>query len=183
MRRTILILAVLAMVGCAVVNVYVTFPEEKIEKAAEQLLAPPSQSKPQSNLQRLIFTGIAYADDAVEVSRDIKTDSPAIRAAKQKMDTWREEIDTYKRDGFVGETNEFTVVVRDLPSNAEKATRVKKLVNDENQQRNIMIQELLKINNAPAGEITKFKKIFADVMKSYSPSGTWVQEEEWRIKE
>ncbi|MCX8082916.1 MAG: YdbL family protein [bacterium] len=175
------LLTVLVLAGCAVVNVYVTFPEEKIEKAAEELLAPPSTIKPQSHL--FIFTGTAYAQEVVEVRKDIKTDSPVIKTAKQKMNTWRDELDTYKKEGFVGETNDFTVVIRELPSDREKAQRIKKIVNDENQQRKIMMDELLKINNVPSGEVTKFKKIFADVMKKYSPSGTWIQEDEWRRKE
>lgn len=183
MKKGWILLSVLALAGCAIVNVYVTFPEEKIEKAAEELLAPPSQSKPQSNLFRFRFTDVAYAQEVVEVKKDIKTDSPVIKAAKQKMDTWREELDTYKKEGFVGETNEFTVVVRNIPSDPEKTKRIRKIVNDENQQRRIMMDELLKINNVPAGEITKFKRIFADVMKKYSPSGTWIQEEEWYRKE
>ncbi|MCM8829523.1 MAG: YdbL family protein [Candidatus Omnitrophica bacterium] len=183
MKKGWILLSVLALAGCAIVNVYVTFPEEKIEKAAEELLAPPSQIKPQSNLFRFIFTDAAYAQEVIEVKKDIKTDSPVIKAAKQKMDTWREELDTYKKEGFVGETNEFTVVVRDLPSDPERAKRVRKIVNDENQQRRIMMDELLKINNVPAGEIAKFKRIFADVMKKYSPSGTWIQAEEWYRKE
>lgn len=183
MRKIFILLTALAIAGCAVVNVYVTFPEEKIEKAAEQLLAPPSQSKPQSNLLRFITADTAYAQEVVEVRKDIKTDSSVIRAAKQKMDTWREELDNYKKEGFIGETNEFTVVVRNLPSDKEKAQRIKKIVNDENQQRKIMMDELLKINNVPSGEITKFKRIFADVMKKYSPPGTWIQAEEWYRKE
>lgn len=183
MKKIGVLMMLLAIAGCAIVNVYVTFPEEKIEKAAEELLAPPSQSKPQSMLQRFIFTSTAYAQEVVEVRKDIKTDSPVIKAAKQKMDTWREELDSYKKDGFIGETNEFTVVVRNLPSDTEKAKRIKKIVSDENQQRKIMMDELLKINNVAASEISKFKRIFADVMKKYSPSGTWIQDEEWHRKE
>lgn len=185
MKKISVVLAAFILAGCAVVNVYVTFPEEKIEKAAEELLAPPSRSIPQSNLfQNLFITGTAYAQEVVEVRKDINTDSPVIRAAKQKMDTWRDELDTYKKEGFVGETNEFTVVVRNLPSDKEKANRVKKIVNDENQQRKIMMEELIRINNVPRGEIPKFKRIFADVMKKYSPEGTWIQEDNgWSRKE
>lgn len=184
MKKAAVFLAVLLMAGCAVVNVYVTFPEEKIEKAAEELLAPPSQGKPQSSLHRFLFTGIASAEEVVEVRKDIKTDSPVIREAKQKMDSWRDELDTYKKEGFIGETDEFTVVIKEIPSDSEKAKRIKRIVSDENQQRKIMMDELIKINNVPAREIPKFKKIFADVMKKYSPSGTWIQSEEgWRRKE
>ncbi len=176
------LLSALFLAGCAVVNVYVTFPEEKIQQAAEDLLAPPSKSEPVSGLQRSIFTGTAYAQETVQVKTEIQTDSPVIRAAKQKMDSWREELDNFKKDGFVGETNNFSVVARSLPSDSTKAARVKKLVADENAQRKIMMDELIKINNVPPGEVEKFKRIFADTMKKYSPKGTWIQSEEWYRK-
>lgn len=177
-------LAVLCMAGCAVVNVYVTFPEEKIEKAAEDLLAPPSASAPVSSLPGFGFTRMAYAQESVEVKRDIKTDSPAIRAAKEKMNTWRGTLDNFKKDGFIGETNNFAVVVRNLPSDSSAARDVKKVVSDENRERKTMMDELLKINNVAPGEESKFKKIFADVMQKYSPKGTWVQSDtgQWSRK-
>ncbi|MBN1445656.1 MAG: DUF1318 domain-containing protein [Candidatus Omnitrophica bacterium] len=183
MRKiSLVLLSALFLAGCAVVNVYVTFPEEKIQEAAEDLLAPPAKSEPVSSLKKSIFTGTAYAQEAVDVRKEIKTDSPVIRAAKQKMDGWREELDNFKKDGFVGETNDFSVVVRSLPSDSAAASRVKKLVSDENAQRKTMMDELLKINNVPPGEMEKFKRIFADTMKKYSPKGTWVQSEDWYRK-
>ena len=183
MKSTMLvILAAAFLAGCAVVNVYVTFPEEKIQKAAEDLLAPPSQGAPVSRLKGILFAVPAYAQEAVEVKKDIQTDSPVIREAKQKMDGWREELDSFKKEGCIGETNAFSVVVRSLPSDSTKAARVKKLVTDENAQRKIMMDELVRINNVAPGEVEKFKRIFADTMKKYSPAGTWIQAEEWYRK-
>jgi len=181
-KISLVLLSILFLAGCAVVNVYVTFPEEKIQQAAEDLLAPPPKSEPVSSLLKSIFTGTAYAQEAVQVKKDIQTDSPVIRAAKQKMDSWREELDNFKKEGFVGETNDFSVVVRSLPSDSAAASRVKKLVADENAQRKIMMDDLLKINNVPPGETEKFKRIFADTMKKYSPEGTWIQSDEWYRK-
>jgi uncharacterized protein YdbL (DUF1318 family) len=187
MRKTlgIVVLAVLFMVGCAVVNVYVTFPEEKIEKAAEDLLAPPDESAPVSILPKISFTRTAYAQEKVEVRRDIKTDSPAIKAAKEKMDTWRGKLDSFKKEGFVGETNDFRVVIKNLPSDSSLAGDVKEIVRDENKERMKMMDELIKINNVAPGEESKFKRIFAGVMQKYSPSGTWVESDtgQWSRKE
>jgi len=177
MKKTmgIVMLAVLCMAGCAVVNVYVTFPEEKIEKAAEDLLAPPSESAPVSSIPRFSFTKTAYAQETTEVRKDIRTDSSAIRAAKQKMDAWRGALDNFKKDGFIGEANDFAVVVRNAPSDSSTARDVRRIVSDENRERKAMMDELLKINNVAPGEEAKFKKIFADVMQRYSPAGTWIQ--------
>jgi len=180
----VVILAALFIVGCAVVNVYVTFPEEKIEKAAEDLLAPPSANGPVSMLQGFRFTRTAYAEDGVEVKKDIQTDSPAIRAAKQNMNAWRAALDSFKKDGFIGETNSFSVVVKNPPADSSAARDVKKIVSDENRERKAMMDELLKINSVAPGEEVKFKRIFADVMKKYSPKGTWIQSDtgEWSRK-
>jgi len=180
----IALLAAVFMVGCAVVNIYVTFPEEKIEKAAEDLLAPPSSTAPTSSLPRFSFTRTAYAQESVQVKKDIQTDSPAIRTAKQNMNGWRTALDGFKKDGFIGETNDFAVVVKNLPTDSSAARDVKKIVSDENRERKAMMDELLKINNVAPGQVTDFKRIFADVMQKYSPAGTWIQSEtgEWSKK-
>lgn len=165
---------IFGLIGCAVVNVYVTFPEEKVKKAAEDLLAPPTPSKtPQSFLDNL-FTKNLYANEVV-VTKDLKTDSPKISQAKEKMDSWRGKLDEFKKAGYIGETNDFKVVIREVPKDSETAKEVRKIVDDENIQREIMIKELLKINNAAPEEEKKFRKIFSEVAQKYSPVNTWIQ--------
>jgi len=169
--------------GCAVVNVYVTFPEEKIEKAADDLLAPPSESSPRSFLP-FLFARNLYAQDNVEVRKEIKTDSPVIRAAKAKMDSWWAKLDGFKKAGFVGERNDFVVELRDVPSDASQAREVRQIVANENRERKTMMDELLKINNVAPGEEEKFKHVFARVSQRNSPRGTWIQTEKgiWERK-
>ena len=173
--KFLLIFLVLYLAGCAVVNVYVTFPEEKVKKAAEELLAPttPSKTKPESFLDNL-FTKNLYAEEVV-VTKDLKTDSPKINEAKEKMNTWREKLDEFKKAGYIGETNDFKVVIKEIPKDSEIAKEVRKIVEDENRQREIMIKELLRINNAAPEEEKKFRKIFAEVAQKYSPVNTWIQ--------
>ncbi len=100
------------------------------------------------------------------------------------MNAWRGVLDNFKKEGFIGETNDFEIVVKNLPSDSSTARDVKKIVNDENRERKIMMDDLLKIDNVSPGQVAKFKKIFADVMQKYSPEGTWVQSEtgEWSRK-
>lgn len=173
MRKGFLILfLIFGLLGCAVVNVYVTFPEEKVKEAAEELLAPP-EGKPESFLNN-IFTKNAFAEE-VEIKKELKTDSPKIKEAREKMNTWRKKLDEFKKNGYVGETNDFKVVIKELPKDNEIAKEVRKIVEDENTQREIMIKELLRINNAAPGEETKFRKIFAETAQKYSPKNTWIQ--------
>jgi hypothetical protein len=162
----------LILAGCAVVNVYVTFPEEKVKKAAEDLLAPPSKS-PESFLNKFLTKNL-YAEE-ITVTKDLKTDSPKIKEAKEKMDSWREKLDQFKKAGYIGETNDFKVVIKEMPKDSEVLKEVRKIVDDENKQREIMINELLRINNAAPSEETKFRKIFSEVAQKYSPENTWIQ--------
>ncbi|MCX7917230.1 MAG: YdbL family protein [bacterium] len=174
MKKFFLIGFILVLIGCAVVNVYVTFPEEKVKKAAEDLLAPPSKQQLPQSFFDLFFTKTLYANEVV-VTKDLKTDSPKIREAKEKMDTWRIKLDEFKKQGYIGETNNFRVVIKELPKDKEIEKEVRKIVEEENRQRDIMIKELLKINNAAPEEENKFRKIFGEVAQKYSPENTWIQ--------
>jgi hypothetical protein len=171
-KKVIAICLGLVLTGCAIVNVYVTFPEEKVKKAAEDLLAPPKKS-PESFLNRFLIKNL-YAEE-ITVAKDLKTDSPKIREAKEKMDSWRGKLDQFKKVGYIGETNDFKVVIKDMPKDSEILNEVRKIVDDENKQREIMIKELLRINNAAPSEETKFRKIFSEVAQKYSPENTWIQ--------
>ena len=147
MKKFIVLSLVFLFAGCAVVNVYVTFPEEKIKKAAEEILAPPEQSG-QSGSFRFNFTKNLYAEEIV-VKKELKTDSPAIREAKEKINSWRNELCEYKKEGYVGETNNFKVVIKKLPDDLKKTRRVRELVRKENQQREIIISCLLYTSPSP----------------------------------
>jgi len=168
--------------GCAIVNVNIVFPEEKIEKAAEELLGLHPYSI--NNLFSSVFTKPLYAQETVEVRREIKTDSPVIKAAKQKMDSWRTKINSFKKEGFIGEKNNFELEVRKAPTDSSVAREVIKLVREENRERKIMMEELLKINNVAPSEKDKFKNIFTRVIQKNSPAGTWIQNEQglWQRK-
>ncbi|MCM8818276.1 MAG: YdbL family protein [Candidatus Omnitrophica bacterium] len=175
MKNKIIIgLVSLFFISCAVVNVYVTFPEEKVKKAAEDLLAPPKQLKEKESFLDRFFTKNLYAQEIV-VTKDLKTDSPKIREAKTKMDSWRDKLDEFKKQGYIGETNNFEVVIRETPKDREIEKEVRKIVKDENAQREVMIKELLRINNAAPSEEEKFRKIFAEISQKYSPTNTWIQ--------
>lgn len=187
MKKIMAFLLLIFLAGCAIVNVYVTFPEEKIKKAAEDILAPPdqspsSQSKP-TGLLKLRFTRNLYAEE-VEVKRELKTDSPAIREARKKRNSWWAQLKEFEKAGYIGEANDFRVVIKNLPDDKEKASKVRELVEKENRERKIIIREIMRINNANPEEEEKFKEIFAQTVQKYSPSGTWIQDKngQWKRK-
>jgi len=168
--------AAIFLLGCAIVNVYVTFPEEKIKKAADDLLGPAEPGKaPGQSLFHLDMSQNAWAEE-VGISREIKTSSPVLDQIKQRRDSWREKINEYKARGYLGETNSFSLVLKETPP-ASLLAEVTDYMNKENQERQSMIAELMKINKADPNQEKTFRTIFAEVMiNKYTPSGAWVQQ-------
>lgn len=174
MKWLVGILAV-CLASCAVVNVYVTFPEEKIRKAADDLLGPAEPARQGQSYLNIQFATPVYAEE-VAVTRDLKTSSPVLDEVKKKRASWQEKITEYKKQGWVGESNQFSLVIKNTPPDAGNAVAVRELVDKENQQRNIMIEELMRINNADRNQEKTFREIFAETMiKNYTPAGAWVQ--------
>ncbi|MCM8769212.1 MAG: YdbL family protein [Candidatus Omnitrophica bacterium] len=173
-----LVLGVVSLAACAIVNVYVTFPEEKIKQAADDLLGPalPTPQKPKGqSFFKLQFGQTAWAQEAA-LSSTLKTSSPILDQIKKRRDSWREKIDEFKAKGYLGETNSFSLVVKETPP-ASLAAEVAELREKENRERNLMIEELMKINNANPHQEKTFRSIFAEVMiKKYTPEGAWVQQ-------
>ena len=160
--------------GCAMVNVYVTFPEEKIEQAAEDILAPSDGNNIPSSHLDFLFAKNAYAEE-VRIKRTIKTNSPAIEKAKRERAKWHKELMEYEKNGYIGETNSFKVVIKKLPEQSSLAKAVRKIVKDENRVRENIINGIIKINNAAPNEKKIFVEIFSEVSQKYVPEGTWIQ--------
>ena len=172
-------LAVLVLVSCVNVNVYVTFPEEKIRQAADDLegglTLPPPPAKPRSFLP-FRLTGVAEAQEVRKtVPTDMSTDSPVIRTAMAKRQSWIVELQEYKTAGYLGEALSFQVDIRNLPADAKLAEKVKQRAAAENAERDTIIAELIKINNINPGQEKEIRQIFAEKRIEAARSGEWIQ--------
>ena len=100
------------------------------------------------------------------------------------MDSWWVKLNDFKKKGFVGEKNSFEVELRETPSDVSIAKEVRQIISNENRERRVMMNELLKINNVAPSEREKFKQIFAKVVQRNSPKSTWIQTEQglWQRK-
>lgn len=167
---------ILLFIGCANINVYVTFPEKKIEEAADDILAP--MDSVQGRTQSFFRFGLgreAYAQE-IGVTVKIKTNSPEITQARKKRDSWANQLKDFKEKGFIGESNDFRVVLKNTPEEKTLAENVREMIQEENRQRNIIIQGIIKINNVPEDQEEIFRRIFADsVIKKYTSKGSWIQ--------
>ncbi len=177
------LLIVLFLAGCAMVTIYVTFPEEKIKKAAEDIEKMMESSSRNILYQMCSFFACpAFAQEG-SVSSDIKTDSPRIKEAINQIKSWADELTSYKKEGYIGETNNYQVAIVNQPDNPNLLKKVKEIVQKENQQRNIILEEMYRLNNVSPDQKQTFREIFAKIKQKNAktgeyiqgPDGTWVQ--------
>lgn len=172
---------VLSLVA-ACVTVNVNFPESAVQKAADDYVkelyrakekqkqpSPESTGKPQAS--RLSLFPEAYAAELD--SSDIRFDSPKLRAIQGKQAAIVDELKKQKRAGFIGETNEATLALRDgdkLPPPIR--AKIEKLIQQENGYRQDQYSAIQSEKNF---QIQDVKRTFMRAYQSESPSGTWVQ--------
>src|SRR5690606_3968448 len=88
-----------------------------------------------------------------------------------------DEINSLKREGFLGESNNGYLVLRGSPSPL-KQKRIKSLLKEENEDREELYKEVLKANNQPSSKMKLIEDSFSRSFTSNSPSGSWEQNED-----
>jgi uncharacterized protein len=157
----------LALAACVTINVY--FPAAAAEKAADRIIediwgkekadapagneqtsvAPPSRSLFAAALQGVADFVIPVAD----AQADLDVSSPAIRALTESMKTRAGELDPFFTSGAIGLTSDGLVEIRD--ANAvplADRNRLRKLVSDDNADRNSLYREIATANAHPEWE-------------------------------
>ncbi|HOL49744.1 MAG TPA: DUF1318 domain-containing protein, partial [bacterium] len=159
------------------VTIYVTFPEEKIKKAAEdieKMIESNMGSKAMfCKLVHFVSTS-AFAQES-SVSSEIKTDSPAIKEAINQIKSWTDELASYKKAGYIGETKDYQVAIIKLPDDEQLARKVKEIVQKENKQRNIILEEIFRLNNVAPEQKQTFRELFAKTKLKNVKPGEWYQ--------
>lgn len=198
-KRLVLCLAgalSLAAAGCATVNIYVTFPQEKIESAAESFLMDLESHAPAdgSSDRREGADGLARGFSiwrpaplqAQTLSAELRMDSPAISRARSGMSARLNVIGRLKDEGRVGESNEGlleTVVTAGLDRAA--LLELRRMVEEENRDRMTVYREIVRINSMPADQLATVQKSFAAAYRRLARPGHFVQDEKgaWERKE
>ena len=180
MRSTLLLKILPALVlllpACVTINVY--FPAAAAEQAADKIIGevwgpesekgPPgktsrdTQPPPQSSLERaagrvrlvaaktldvLIPTAAAAAEP------DLNIATPAIRQLTQSMEARHAQLKQYYDSGALGLTSTGLIEVRDLNAvPLPQRTQVRKLVSEENADRNNLYREIAVANGHPEWE-------------------------------
>ncbi len=153
----------LALAACVTVNVY--FPAAAAEKAADRIIediwGPGKEPKPEGNEQSSIgeFAGgvlvaaLDFVVPAAHAQADIDISSPAIRALTASMKARAGDLDPFFSSGAVGLTADGLVEIRDANSvPLADRNRLRKLVSDENADRNSLYREIATANGNPGWE-------------------------------
>jgi uncharacterized protein YdbL (DUF1318 family) len=188
---------VLGLAACVTINVY--FPAAAAEKAADRIIediwGPDKAAKPAGNEQSSAERGatavmVAALQGALDLvipvaqaQADIDVSSPAIRALTATMKARAGELEALFSSGAIGLTSDGLVEIRD--ANAvplADRNRVRKLVSDDNSDRNALYREIASTNSHPEWEAdirsTFAERWIANARAGWyykSKAGAWTQ--------
>jgi len=180
-----LLLGVLASVLAACVTVNVYFPASAAERAADIIVrdvydAGEQDGKPTSlRVPSLGAASLALLDWLVPAAAaqqpDINIATPAISALRRAMEARHAQLRPYYDSGAIGMQADGLIVLRDpKPVPLDARNVVKKLVADENADRNRLYAEVAKANAHPEWE-PDIRRIFAGAWVENAPAGWWFQ--------
>ena len=153
----------LGLAACVTINVY--FPAAAAEKAADRIIediwGPEKGAKPPGDEQSsighaagdVLVAALDFVIPAAHAQADIDISSPAIRALTASMKGRAGQLDPFFGSGAVGLTSDGLLEVRDANVVAlADRNKVKKLVADDNADRNSLYREIAGANGHPEWE-------------------------------
>jgi len=190
----------LVTVSCVTINVY--FPAAAADDAAKAIVrdvlgetpvpedgeaTKPDGDANAGGTRWIAGAGAVILDFVVTPARaeaDLKINTPAISSIRARLRQRQPRLNPYVRSGAVGLTRDGLLAVRDqgaIPLKDRNAVR--KLVADENNDRNALYREIASANGHPEWE-KDIRETFARVWVQESPSGTWYQDAKgaWKRK-
>lgn len=182
-QRTGTGLAALALLaGCVTINVY--FPAVAAERAADRIIedvwGPQARDGEESGsndesgdegergaLEPALRLAVGLLDLVVPPARaadepDIDISSPAIREIVASMEKRHAALRPYYESGAIGLDRDATIEIRDLGAvPLPERTRLRKLVSEENADRNALYREIAVANGHPEWE-DRIRATFAE---------------------
>ena len=184
--------------ACVPVTVNITFPQEKLDNAASQIVdmsrrpegpstppVPPpggTTPKPGSSLDRwlapLAPREAAAQESRVDVAQAPKTDSEELRRLAESQNRRLGGLQQWLARGCVGENNQGFVE----PRPGQGCTgEVARLIGEENRDRQAIIDTFMRQNHIPATDAGRVKASFAKAYRERTQGGQWIQTDqgEW----
>jgi uncharacterized protein YdbL (DUF1318 family) len=197
--RHVGVVALAAALGaCVPVTVNITFPQEKLDSAASQIVdmgrrpegaSPPAEPppggtapKPGSRLERwlapLAPRDAGAEERRVDVAQAPKTDSEELRRLTQSQNRRLGALQQWLARGCLGENNQGFVEARPGQGCTGEVAR---LIGDENRDRQAIIETFMRQNHIAMAEAARVKASFAKAYRDRVPGGQWVQTDkgEW----
>jgi uncharacterized protein len=198
-RLTGYLILALSLAACVTINIY--FPAAAAEEAARTIVrdvlkeggdtspaepqpaAPVTPDDKQGRLDNVPSVWVVALESVVNfvvppaqaAPPNIAIDSPAIRSLRSAMASRQADLAPYYRSGALGFTQTGTVAVRELKSvPLPQRNKVKKLVADENGDRQALYAEIARANGHPEWT-DQIRQIFAKVWVEEAPKGYWHQ--------
>jgi len=183
----------LVLAACVTINVY--FPAAAAEKAADRIIediwGPEKGPKPAGNEQSsvgrvagdVLVAALDFVIPAAHAQADIDISSPAIRALTTSMKGRAGQLDPFFSSGAVGLTADGLLEVRDANAVAlADRNKLRKLVADDNADRNSLYREIAGANGHPEWEAdirsTFAERWIANARAGWyykSKAGAWTQ--------
>ncbi len=190
LRLTPVLLTILLLTACITINVY--FPAAAAENAADILIrdvygidkdkedkGEPAVNEEKTsaiyiNHQQIIGRLLNFViPSAYAQQPDINISTPGINKLKSQMTQRHQALAAYYSNGAVGMENNGLITLRDAKAIALKERNtVKKLVVDENRDRNSLYVEIANANSHPEWE-NEIRATFARRWVGNAPSGWW----------
>ena len=175
--------AALALAACVTINVY--FPAAAAEKAADRIIEdvwgrdakgdeqsalPPGH---RGTLLAAVRSAVEFVIPVANAQADLDVSTPAIRAVTASMESRHGQLEKYYASGAVGLTADGLIEIRDANAVplAERNV-VRKLVADENADRNSLYREIASGNGHPEWE-TDIRSTFASRWIAKARGGWW----------
>ena len=109
----------------------------------------------------------------------ISPEKRKVLEALQEQKFNKDDIDEFKKKGYVGENNEGFLEIRSVESlsqNQETMNMVTEIVQEENKDREIIMGRVIELNDSLKKTARKeILAIFAKMNQENSPDGTWIQ--------
>jgi uncharacterized protein YdbL (DUF1318 family) len=182
------------LAACVPVTVNITFPQEKLDDAASQIVdmsrqpegmpRPPAGAtpKPGSRLDRWLAPfaprEASAQEHRVDVAQAPRTDSEELRQLAASQSRRLGALQQWLARGCVGENNQGFVE----PRPGQGCTgEVARLIGEENRDRQAIIDTFMRQNHIPAPDAGRVKASFAKKYRDLVPGGQWIQSDrgEW----
>lgn len=166
------LIAAFILVGCSI-----RAPEVQVtgEKTALEKEVLGTYEEMEEDTWMIASTRAAKTEDEVKISPEKKKVLEALQEQKFNKD----DIEEFKREGFVGENNAGYLELRlidQLNNQPERMKFIQSIVEEENADRNIIMGRVIELNESlKKSNKADIQAIFAKMNQENSPEGTWIQ--------